>query len=207
MPGSITSDVSAASEATGGDASVEQPLQTPWTFWFDRLSPEPYCETLQRLGTVHSVQGFWRYYCNLTRPGQLQPGDNYHLFRGALTPALESIPGGGCWMYKLERAVDSEPAGRNVEIDQLWEQLLLSLVGETVGEPCVVGAGVSVRQREVALSVWCEYDGDAESPSRVGSALANLFADTNDGRLQWRDVPTSLPRRARSSAHGNAVLS
>ena len=41
-------------------ADAEQPLQTPWTFWFDRVSNEPYATALQRLGTVHTVQGFWR---------------------------------------------------------------------------------------------------------------------------------------------------
>ena len=70
--------------------AAEQPLQTPWTFWYDRAEAnEPYSEALQRLGTVHTVQGFWRYYCNLTRPGQLQPGDNFHLFRGAIMPTIE----------------------------------------------------------------------------------------------------------------------
>ena len=35
-----------------------------------------------------------------------------------------------------------------VELNRLWEKLLLSLVGESIGEPCVVGAGVSVREHE-----------------------------------------------------------
>ena len=68
----------------------EQPLQTPWTFWYDRASAsEPYADALQRLGTVHTVQAFWRYYCHLTRPGRLQPSDNLHLFRGEMQPAIE----------------------------------------------------------------------------------------------------------------------
>ena len=105
-------------------------------------------------GTVHTVQGFWRHYCNLTRPGQLQPGDNFHLFRGALQPVLESLPEGGCWAFRLP----SGGADANVieiEVNRLWEKLLLSLVGETVGEPCVVGAIVCVRETETVFSVWC----------------------------------------------------
>ena len=42
------------------DDCGEQPLQTPWTFWFDRATGATYTESLQRLGTVHTVQGFWR---------------------------------------------------------------------------------------------------------------------------------------------------
>ena len=68
----------------------EQPLQTPWTFWYDRASAsEPYADALQRLGTVHTVQSFWRYYCHLTRPGRLQAYDNLQLFRGEMQPAIE----------------------------------------------------------------------------------------------------------------------
>ena len=149
---------------------AEQPLQTPWTLWFDRLaSGTDYSSTLQRLGTVHTVQGFWRYYCNLARPGQLQPGDNYHLFRGALQPAQETLPGGGCWLYRLQLGRGQQLG--DTEVNRLWETLLLTILGESLGEPCVVGAGVSVRQNVVVLTTWCRADDDKEAAGRVGLGL------------------------------------
>ena len=98
------------------------------------------------------MQGFWRYYCNLTRPGQLQPGDNFHLFRGARIPAIECLPDGGCWISRLTRT-HAKDAAVEMEANRIWEKLLLSIVGETIGEPCVVGAIVCVREAETVFSV------------------------------------------------------
>ena len=150
--------VSASNSARTEDEHGEQPLQTPWTFWFDRVSSAAYAEALQRLGTVHTVQGFWRYYCNLTRPAQLQPGDNYHLFRGAVQPAQEMLPGGGCWSVRVPRGkvVDVSDGAGGGDADELlnlyWEKLLLCLVGESLGEQCIAGAGVSVRKDAVSYT-------------------------------------------------------
>jgi hypothetical protein len=190
---------SGSSGGGGGSSQPEQPLQTPWTFWFDRVSSEAYSDALQRLGTVHTVQSFWRYYCNLTRPGQLQPGDNYHFFRGALQPAQETLPGGGCWVYRLERSGGSEQLeAADAEINRLWEKLLLSLVGETIGEPCVVGAGVSVRANQRVLSVWCRDDSDAGAHERVGSMLEKSVFNGADstGQLRWLSTRRPPPPAA-----------
>ena len=171
-----TSMPGCASSQENEPCCAEQPLQTPWTLWFDRVTPgTAYASTLQRLGTVHTVQGFWRYYCNLARPAQLQPGDNYHLFRGALQPAQETLPGGGCWLYRLRHATD-QPLG-DTEVNRLWETLLLTIVGESLGESCIAGAGVSVRAKEVVLTTWCRADEDAQATSRVGTGL-----QVRDGR-------------------------
>ena len=212
-----TVSVSAAS-ALVEDEHGEQPLQTPWTFWFDRASAgAPYAEALQRLGTVHTVQGFWRYYCNLTRPAQLQPGDNYHLFRGALQPAQEMLPGGGCWSLRVphgKAAVDvSEGAGAAEEEDTMelvnlyWEKLLLCLVGESIGESCVAGAGVSVRKEGSVIAIWCRK-ADASARRRVAEALArDVFGDA---AIEWRAIggagataaaaTAAPPRRAAAAA-------
>ena len=165
----------------GAANGSEQPLQTPWTFWYDRCAAEPYGEALQRLGTVHTVQAFWRYYCNLTRPGQLQPGDNFHLFRGALLPATESLPEGGCWAYRLRRAAADTPESSELESEanRLWEKLLLSLVGETIGEPSVVGAIVCVRASEIVFSVYARSRTTTSTSSRLFAVFlffsASLF--------------------------------
>lgn len=170
-------------------AKAEQPLQTPWTFWFDRVLPgSPYETTLQRLGTVQTVQGFWRYYCNLKRPGQLKAGENYHLFRGALQPAQETLPGGGCWLLRVRRSHQRFPA----EVSRLWEKLLLSVVGETVGEACVVGAGVSVRSTAAVLAIWCRDEGDALSIKRVGQRLQCILEPTGADPIQWRAAPPQV---------------
>ena len=187
------------------EQSPEQPLQTPWTFWYDSSSAnEPYGEALQRLGTVQTVQGFWRYYCNLTRPGQLEAGQNYQMFRGVLQPAIESLPDGGCWAARLKRGGSNEESA----VNRLWEKLLLSLVGETIGEPCVVGAIVCVRAREVVFSVWCNEASDAKARASVEQQLReSVFEDADADAsvsLLWKDVAAwaarKQPKRAPSTS-------
>ena len=167
--------------------------------------------------------GLRRYYCNLTRPGQLQAGDNYFLFRGALVPAQHTILGGGCWTYRLKRQVTpaslaalghaaspsspSDAVSSESAVNRLWEKLLLSLVGETIGEPCVVGAGVSVRRYERVISIWCKAEdaaSDAATFRRVGAQLDTfVFGDVQSAKtkgpvptLEWKPLPQTGSRRA-----------
>ena len=184
------------STAPSGARKSEQPLQTPWTFWFDRANPgAPYSTTLQRLGTVQTVQGFWRYYCNLRRPGALNAGDNYHLFRGALQPAQETLPGGGCWLFRVKRSHQRYEA----EVDRLWEKLLLSIVGETVGEVCVVGAGVSIRPAAAVLAVWCARSRPSNPPAPTSRALPPSRAPGS------RPAAPILPSRCRDEGDALAI--
>ena len=47
--------------ARKGEASPSQPLQTAWTFWFDRMRPgASYESSLTELGSLSTVQAFWR---------------------------------------------------------------------------------------------------------------------------------------------------
>jgi len=193
------------SEASGASAEVpccaEQPLQTPWTMWFDRVSAgAAYSQSLHRLGTITTVQGFWRTYCNLARPGQLQPGDNYHMFRGALQPAMETIPGGGCWLYRLQPGAGQQLG--DTEVNRLWESLLLTLVGESLGEACVVGAGVSVRHNIVVLTTWCCADDDQASIQRVGQRLQAVFGA--EAKLQWRAMQAKPSTSSGGSGGGGS---
>lgn len=194
------------------DDASEQPLQTPWTFWYDRTAvtstADPYCKTLQQLGTVETVQSFWRYYCNLTRPGQLQPGDNFHLFRDKRPPAVESLPNGCCWVYRLHHGgVDEES-----EANRLWERLLLSLVGETIGEPSVIGAIVCVREEETVFSVWCSETAGADIRSRVERQLKqSMFeggqeTDSPGPELQWKAIaPWTAGRKQIVAPHAQPL--
>ena len=113
----------------------------------------------------------------------------------------------------------------DVELNRLWEKLLLSLVGESIGEPCVVGAGVSVRENERVISVWCRGDvgDDPQTFARVGRQLeAHVFSTpgrTSNAQgqssviaggwssqpLQWRVVPTRQLSAAPSACNSDSA--
>ena len=165
-------------EPTASSASDAHPLPERWSFWFDRFSSDATFEaSIQELTSFASVEGFWRTYCHLARPSALGNGDNYHVFRGDRPPAWEAMPNCGTWLHRLDRA--------NPELDALWERLLLAMVGEALGEPCVAGAILSVRKLDATLSVWIADASDAEQNRRVGCRLREAL-ELDDGALTWR---------------------
>ena len=63
--------------------------------------------------------------------------------------SLQHLPDGGCWCYRLARDAAAGTSKLESEANRLWERLILSLVGETIDEPSVVGAIVCVRAEEI----------------------------------------------------------
>lgn len=88
-----------------GVPAGEHPLASSWTFWFDRkLSKEAWAELkrenpaatyrdqLKQLGTVRTVEDFWRHYVFLKRPSELEGDLNLSLFREGNMPLWEVRP-------------------------------------------------------------------------------------------------------------------
>ena len=93
-----------------GRTSGDHPLQTAWSFWFDKKQSKgksanttEYKSNLQKLGTFDTVEGFWKLYCYLKRPSALDTNVNLYLFRDGpniapmwevmmnVTPSLKTI--------------------------------------------------------------------------------------------------------------------
>ena len=90
----------ASTTTTSADAAAAQPishpLQTKWTFWYDKkvLELDPaqqattYREHLKKVGTFETVEQFAKYYAFLERPSSLPKNSNYHLFRHEIVPMV-----------------------------------------------------------------------------------------------------------------------
>lgn len=130
----------------------EHPLETAWSFWFDKKMPQKadkkvFQQNLQKLCTFETVEGFWRHYAHLKRPSSLLNDSNLYLFRGGEqhTPMWEAYPNGGCWILKLKKKAEV--------LSDMWQSLLLAAIGEIFEEPDVVGVTVAIRTKEDLLSV------------------------------------------------------
>ena len=194
-----------AASATADALPTEHALETAWTIWFDKKSKEAF--DLLHLGSFHTVEGFWCHYCHLARPSQLEPGDNYHVFRGAVQPAWEAIPSGGCWLLRRKRPElraeeeDGEVNPDASELNMLWERLLLTVVGEALGTSAVVGAGLSVRSTSVALTLWTRDSGDDEGNRQAGRRLHELLGLPSSTQLEWRSSPNATPTLRKTQQH------
>eukprot|EP01087_Luapelamoeba_hula_P014140 TRINITY_DN4098_c1_g1_i1.p1 TRINITY_DN4098_c1_g1~~TRINITY_DN4098_c1_g1_i1.p1 ORF type:complete len:225 (-),score=37.18 TRINITY_DN4098_c1_g1_i1:53-727(-) len=147
------------SSVTETTSTTTHPLHHPYTFWFtERVSgsrgahsqpQESYEQSIKPLGTsFDTVEGFWRCYDHLVRPGDLQPAADYHLFKKGIKPMWEDPTNrpGGKWVVRLRKGFASK----------FWEDLLLAVVGDHFGDARdeLCGVVVSIRYQEDLLSVW-----------------------------------------------------
>eukprot|EP00795_Rhopilema_esculentum_P002345 gene2345-17982_t len=84
------------------------PLNSPWTFWFDRYQRDctaaQYEANLRKLYTVTTIEGFWGVYNNIPDVGKIGLA-SYHLMRGERRPIWEDDCNvrGGYWKMRCSK--------------------------------------------------------------------------------------------------------
>jgi translation initiation factor 4E len=158
----------------------DHPLQTGWAFWYDkkqRYDPNKdsaeYKGHLHKLGSFSSVEGFWKLYCYLKRPSVLELNVNLYLFRDGPRniPMWEAYPRGGCWILKVKKRKDTEAS----VLGKMWQELVVSVIGEVFEEPDVVGVSVCIRKNEDLLSVWNADNRNDEIRFHIGEKLKQIL--------------------------------
>lgn len=152
----------------------EHPLQYSYTFWFSRRTPSrpasssSYEQNIHRIGTVSSVEQFWRFYSHLVRPGDLSGHSDFHLFKEGIKPMWEDEcnRSGGKWIIRLRKGLAS----------RFWENIILAMLGEQfmVGEE-ICGTVVSIRFQEDILSIWNKTSGDHMTTARIRDTLRRVL--------------------------------
>lgn len=169
----------------------EHPLETAWTFWYDkktsnRKESDQYIEGLRQLGSFNTIEGFYRHYAYLLRPSELPRDHNVLLFRKGYKPMWEEFPEGGCWIIRIKRKVSLN------YVNRMWENLLLSCVGEAFDMPDVVGCVLSTRLKDDVLSVWNLSNRRAQARFRIGEKLKEILDLDMNALIQYKDHMQSL---------------
>jgi len=154
-------------------AAGEHPLQYNYTFWYSRRTPSRpantnYEQNIRQIGTVASVEQFWKFYSHLVRPGDLTGHSDFHLFKEGIKPMWEDEANrsGGKWIIRLRKGLAS----------RFWENIILAMLGEQfmVGEE-VCGVVVSIRFQEDILSIWNKTASDQVTTSRIRDTLRRVL--------------------------------
>lgn len=169
----------------------ENPLETAWTFWYDKKTSDKqesdqYMEGLRQLGSFNTVQGFYRHYTHLMRPSELPRDHNCYMFRKNYKPMWEEFPEGGCWIIRVKRK-----ASQNY-VNHMWENLLLACIGEAFEMPDVVGCVLSTRLKDDVLSVWNLSNRDTPARFRIGERLKEVLDLNMTALIQYKDHMQSL---------------
>lgn len=157
---------------------MDHPLRDRWSFWCIQRSSnartiqsENYESYLKRFASFGTVEQFWAYYSHTKRLNEMHPAYDIHLFRESIRPVWEDAQNasGGKLTLRLRKGL----SGR------LWEQLMLTLIGEEYGivkEIC--GAIVSTRYSEDIISVWIANSEEHEMLKEFIKKSLNLTANT-----------------------------
>ncbi|XP_035772258.1 eukaryotic translation initiation factor 4E type 2-like [Neolamprologus brichardi] len=114
----------------------EHPLQYNYTFWYSRRTPSrpasslSYEQNIRQIGTVASVEQFWRFYSHLVRPGDLSGHSDFHLFKEGIKPMWE----GQLELQEHQDLCLRSPGSAEWPSDQSGTDvvLLCSLIGQTM---------------------------------------------------------------------------
>ncbi|XP_002126987.2 eukaryotic translation initiation factor 4E-1A [Ciona intestinalis] len=132
---------------------IKHPLQNKWALWFFKNDRQKKWEDNLRLVTkFDTVEDFWALYNHIQLSSKLQSGCDYNLFKDGIQPMWEDKANkkGGKWMLQMSKQQ------RVNELDKVWLEILLCLIGEGFGEDSdyVNGGVVQVRHKGDKVAIW-----------------------------------------------------
>ncbi|KAM4819589.1 eukaryotic translation initiation factor 4E type 1B [Thomomys bottae] len=139
------------------------PLQNRWVLWFFKNDRgRAWQDNLHQVIMIDTVEDFWGMYSHIQLASKLSPGCDYALFKDGIEPMWEDSRNkrGGRWLVSLAKQQ------RHSELDRLWLETLLCLIGDSFKEHNreVCGAVVNIRPKGDKIAVWTS---DSENQSSV----------------------------------------
>ncbi|KAL9401326.1 hypothetical protein Peur_005175 [Populus x canadensis] len=170
---------------TTGELVTEQPqpqphpqphkLERKWTFWFDNQSKQgaAWGTCLRKVYSFDTVEEFWCLYEQVFKPSKLPGNADFHLFKDGIEPKWEDpvCASGGKW---------SVTSSRKADLDTMWLETLMALIGEQFDEPDeICGVVASVRQRQDKLALWTKAAANEAAQMSIGRKWKEII-DVND---------------------------
>ncbi|PFX24420.1 eukaryotic translation initiation factor 4E-like [Stylophora pistillata] len=146
---------------------VKHPLQNKWALWFFKNDKtKSWKANLRQVTSFDTVEDFWGVYNHIQAASKLQSGCDYSLFKEGIEPMWEDERNkqGGRWLINTQKNF------RQHELDRLWLETLMLLIGESFGEYSenVCGAVVQIRQKGDKLAIWTGNALDQDANLSIG---------------------------------------
>lgn len=158
-----------------GDAVQKLLLQHTWCLWvlqYTTSSKDDWQNSQMNVHAFSTVEDFWRGFNNIKSPSRLGNID-FSVFKKDIAPAWEdeTCRQGGRWMAKIDKL-------RPEDFDELWLNVILTMIGEGFGGPglCVCGAVVSSRAKNCKMALWLS-DKSEEKAMPTGQAFHQILQD------------------------------
>ena len=133
---------------------------------------------------MKTLEDFVKISAFLKDPEDLPKNIDLFFFRKGEIPMWEESPLGGTWIIKFKQGSETSSLGEK------WRAVLAALVGEQFGQDSknVIGANLSLRFKEVWLTVWLK-DKDLQSAKIVVSNKLRhlLVLDPSETTLYFKE--------------------
>jgi len=161
---------------------LKHPLNTVWSLWYFINDKNVRWEDSQvKVASFSTVEDFWALFNHIESASRLRVGCDYSLFKDEIKPMWEDAMNitGGKWSLSLNKSQ------RNTDLDKLWMETIMLLVGENMEEELtkqITGAVISVRPRLDRLAVWTGNHKKADLCMKIGHSMRDAL-----------NVPPNMP--------------
>nr|ACO11310.1 Eukaryotic translation initiation factor 4E [Caligus rogercresseyi] len=176
---------------------IKHPLQDSWTLWFFKFNKSnDWSDNLVIVYTFTTIEDFWALYRYLRSVSNLSPGSDYSLFKTGTTPMWEDANNreGGRWIIKSERQ------RRTINLDKMWLELLLFLIGgdEEIADE-INGGYVNVRQKFDKVSLWMKNRDKKSLTTQAGAAFKERMGMDRKESIEFEFHEDSCNRSSSSA--------
>ncbi|XP_069618414.1 eukaryotic translation initiation factor 4E type 1B [Ranitomeya imitator] len=143
------------------------PLQSRWALWFFKnMKSQPWQCNLRLVTTFNTVEDFWALHTHIQLASKLSSGCDYSIFKDGIEPMWEDSRNkrGGRWLITLSKQQ------RHSDLDALWLETLLCLIGEAFDEYSeeVCGAVINIRAKGDKIAIWTREAENREAVTYIG---------------------------------------
>lgn len=165
------------SQATTTATTIHN-LHSPWTMYFYKMDKQrDWKDNMYKIHDIDSIERFWCVMHHMKPVSNLPYGCDYYLFRQHIGPMWENPfnKDGGMWV------ISSHQSKRQQNLNETWMEILMFLVGETLGEDSdeICGVAINVRGQYDKITIWTRDCTKNESNKRIGLGLKSLLNLTN----------------------------
>ncbi|EDX09468.1 eukaryotic translation initiation factor 4E1 [Drosophila simulans] len=154
------------------DLRLKHPLENTWTLWYLENDRSKNWEDMQNeITSFDMVEDFWSLYNHIKQPSEIRVGSDYSLFKKGIQPMWEDPANkfGGRWVINMGR-------GSKAELDKLWLDVLLILIGEAFeNTEEVCGAVINLRGKSNKISIWTANGHNELAVMEIGLKLRDLL--------------------------------
>ena len=138
-------------------------LHRNWTFWFHKIDNITWeMDSYRQVYTFNNILDFWKLFNNIN---SFHLGMSFIMKKGIL-PIYEDKENidGGVWSFRILRK----------DISQVWLDLNLALIGETLSDNMEIINGVSINPKNCVVKIWASKCPEENEECPIKNDICNL---------------------------------